>query len=479
MFKIYGGLEKFTQWTKDQKLIMSRLPIGSEVLFYNDPNEDKPLVSQVYEITDSDGNKLNVCDVPSILLTKTNRIKVCIPSKVLALYGNIHMVAGQREKYFEVEPASKPDGYVYDEIPSSGSSDGDHAYVLPIATESTLGGVKAIEKTESMNQQVGVDDNGFLWVEASTNTGYPTLVSIEVVSPPIKLSYQVGDLFDPFGMVVEALYSNGTRATVSQYNYTISPSIGFSEEDTFVAIQYSDNGVVATTTQPIFVKYYSDTFADNDWETIIKVCQEKVVPDTWLAGDSKSMTMGGYDCQIRIIGKNHDDYADESGKAPLTFEMVELYPTSSRASGLLMGETYWGGWEIRKNITSTWLNGFPDVVKNSIKSVYKPTYSGSGVKNVIDTAFILSENEIFGEVKNAKIAEGTQYEYYAAGNSKIKNLNGTPSKYLTRSISSQTKYTQVSQEGYGNAPCICYVSGESSGYQLISDSGYVALAFCF
>ena len=122
MFKIYGGLEKFTQWTKDQKLIMSRLPIGSEVLFYNDPNEDKPLVSQVYEITDSDGNKLNVCEVPSILLTKTNRIKVCIPSKVLALYGNIHMVAGQREKYFEVEPASKPDGYVYDEIPSAGNT---------------------------------------------------------------------------------------------------------------------------------------------------------------------------------------------------------------------------------------------------------------------------------------------------------------------------------------------------------------------
>lgn len=41
MFEIYGGKTELTQWTKNQKLIMDRLPIGAEVLFYNDPNEDK------------------------------------------------------------------------------------------------------------------------------------------------------------------------------------------------------------------------------------------------------------------------------------------------------------------------------------------------------------------------------------------------------------------------------------------------------
>lgn len=35
MFKIYGGATKFIQLTKDQKLIMSELPIWADVLFYN------------------------------------------------------------------------------------------------------------------------------------------------------------------------------------------------------------------------------------------------------------------------------------------------------------------------------------------------------------------------------------------------------------------------------------------------------------
>lgn len=37
MFKIYGGATKFKQWTQDNKLIMDELPIGADVMFYNDP----------------------------------------------------------------------------------------------------------------------------------------------------------------------------------------------------------------------------------------------------------------------------------------------------------------------------------------------------------------------------------------------------------------------------------------------------------
>jgi hypothetical protein len=114
MFKIYGGATKFTQWTKDQKLIMSELPIGADVLFYNDPNEDEPTITEVYEIHDEEGNAIRVCDVPNIFLTETKRIKVRIPKRVRGLYGTMHSIAGQNEKYFEVEPAEKPSDYVYE-----------------------------------------------------------------------------------------------------------------------------------------------------------------------------------------------------------------------------------------------------------------------------------------------------------------------------------------------------------------------------
>lgn len=124
MFKIYGGLEKFTQWTKDQKLIMSRLPVGAEILFYNDPTVDDPLITEVYEIVDDAGKTVRVCDVPNILLTEAKRIKVKIPAVIVGLYGNAHKYVGQREKYFEVEAADKPDDYVYEETETEGSGSG-------------------------------------------------------------------------------------------------------------------------------------------------------------------------------------------------------------------------------------------------------------------------------------------------------------------------------------------------------------------
>ncbi len=124
MFKIFGGQEKFTQWTKNQKLIMSRLPLGAEVLFYNDPNEDDPLATEVYEFVDESGDKYHVVDVPNILLTDTRRIKVRVPPKVKGLYGVVYNVVGQREKYFDVIPAAKPSDYVYEETPTEGPGSG-------------------------------------------------------------------------------------------------------------------------------------------------------------------------------------------------------------------------------------------------------------------------------------------------------------------------------------------------------------------
>lgn len=121
MFEIYGGRAKLTQWSKDQKLIMDRLPVGAEVLFYNDPTVDDPLITEVHEIN-NDGSIVRVCDIPNVLLTEAKRIKVKIPATVFGLYGNAHKYVGQREKYFDVEPASKPDDYVYEETETEGGA---------------------------------------------------------------------------------------------------------------------------------------------------------------------------------------------------------------------------------------------------------------------------------------------------------------------------------------------------------------------
>lgn len=121
MFKIYGGQEKFTQWTKNQKLIMSKLPLGAEILFYNDPTVDDPLITEVYDMVDETGETINVCDVPNILLTEAKKIRVRIPNLIVARYGIHHKYAGPHVKTFEVEAAEKPSDYVYEETETEGS----------------------------------------------------------------------------------------------------------------------------------------------------------------------------------------------------------------------------------------------------------------------------------------------------------------------------------------------------------------------
>lgn len=121
MFEIYNGTDKFTQWTKDNKLIMNELPVGAEVLFYNDPNEDEPQVAEVYEMQDGD-KTIHVCDIPNILFTQSSKIKVRVPEKVKGLYGNIHKVVGNREKYFEIVATEKPADYVDDPVDTEGDA---------------------------------------------------------------------------------------------------------------------------------------------------------------------------------------------------------------------------------------------------------------------------------------------------------------------------------------------------------------------
>lgn len=120
MFNIYGGGTTFTQWVQGYKLIMNELPIGADVQFFQDPSEDDPIITEVYEITDESGDAVRVCDVPNILTTTTRRVKAYVDAKVYGAFGVAYNVIGNREKYFEIEAAEKPADYVYVETPIKG-----------------------------------------------------------------------------------------------------------------------------------------------------------------------------------------------------------------------------------------------------------------------------------------------------------------------------------------------------------------------
>ena len=115
MFEIYGGAKTLKQWSKNEKLIVNELPLGAEVHFYNNPNEEDPLLTEVYDMTDDSGKTIRVCNIPNILLMEANKIKAWVPEKIKGLYGKMHTISIAREKYITVEAAEKPADYVYEE----------------------------------------------------------------------------------------------------------------------------------------------------------------------------------------------------------------------------------------------------------------------------------------------------------------------------------------------------------------------------
>lgn len=227
------------------------------------------------------------------------------------------------------------------------------------------------------------------------------------------------------------------------------------------------SGIVPMLTVPATTK---PNFADNTWSQIIKACQTNRVPDTWAVGNQKTMSIGGTDYVIDIIGKNHDTYSS-GGTAPLTFQLHDCYGTQYSMNS---SDTNVGGWTscvMRATHLPAILNQMPSEVQNGIREVNKLTSAGntsSTINTTADKLFLLSEIEIYGRIFYSVSGEGKQYDYYKAGNSKVKNQNGSAKDWWERS-----PYT-------ADADYFCFMSnvGEHS-FGSASTTRGVSFAFCF
>lgn len=249
--------------------------------------------------------------------------------------------------------------------------------------------------------------------------------------------------------VISAVSSATGIATVSVSGNTVTVTGKASGSATItVSVAEGTNHTApASKTCAVTANFLNSTFASNTWEQIIAACQSGNVPDTWVVGDNKTMTIDGADYQIDIIGKSHDTYA-AGGTAPLTFQLHDCLNTKYN-------------WQVTWDDLITKLPG-------SIQSAVKPVSKTINNESVSPKIFGLTENEVFGAKKLADYSEGTQYAYYAAGNSKIKKVNGKPVEWWMSSIGSSivTGYLYVSSDGSTNLE----ISGRAKS---------VAFAFCF
>lgn len=314
-------------------------------------------------------------------------------------------------------------------------------------------------QTNNLMSVIHVNSDGQSYSSNASNTYF---VRPALVLPFDALVDDSGNVTPPVDLTAHKTLINGTAYTVQGGKCLVNgTSYGIKKGRTLIG---------GTGYDITFKPSYDLVFANNTWEQIIEACHSNAVPGTWKVADQKPMTINGADYLIDIIGKNHDDYSDGSGKAPLTFQLHDCYGTTYKMNASNTNVGGWGSSDMRITHLPVILARMPAAVQSGIREVNKLTSAGNKKANIVtkqDKLFLLSEIEIFGSVRYSISGEGTQYDYYKAGNSRVKHGAHT-SGWTERSPSDR------------NSSSFCFVddsgSANSGGASVARG---VAFAFCF
>ena len=252
-----------------------------------------------------------------------------------------------------------------------------------------------------------------------------------------------------------------SASTIAQSGVTYTDGLsGLEPSDiSLIAQTISNNSQIAYTTKTVYYDY--------------KKIHRKIS-----IADQVTIQLNGTDYAFDVIGFNHDTlttanvYGDNTatGKAGITFQMHNCFATTNVMN---YSSTNSGGWKSSAMRTSTMvtMKGYlPTAWQTAIKPVNKSSGLGggssSGTETVSDGCFLLSEIEIFGSTTYSVSGEGTQYEYYKAGGSKVKSQGGSYYYWWERSPRT------------GNSRIFCCVNNGNASSNGAAVGNGVAFAFC-
>ena len=244
---------------------------------------------------------------------------------------------------------------------------------------------------------------------------------------------------------------------------------------------------------------------DNKWKVIKQVADASQGPNYWAVGDRKSVVLNGsvgYGSSARtfsnqeywvyIIGFDHNSAKEGKGIAFQGFKTaqtdgVDIAVTAtnynSSSSGMVMNSsnTNVGGWNgswAHTTCMAQWKNCFPSDLQAVIRTTTLYTdntgnksTSASAVTANSNEVYYLAEYEVFGSNTYANTnepAQQAQYDYYKAGNSKVKyrsDNTSTAAFWWLRSPVSSNSYnfclvhlagsagSNSAYNSFGSAPC--------------------------
>ena len=282
---------------------------------------------------------------------------------------------------------------------------------------------------------------------------------------------------------VHVIADNGTQVTMTKGGKTLTAMVSGGEAVLYPTelgewtIKYTFDSSQKTKQWKLevigIVYVYPFTIGDNlndtDWADIDICGRLGMAQQFFKVGDSKTVNIGGTNYEVQIIGFNHDDKVS-GGKAAYSFQLVDCLNQTQQMNTSNTNTGGWNGSAMRGRM-STYKSQLPAALRNVIKTVKKKSGTGggssSGTQQTNDDLFLLSEIEIFGTTTYSVAGEGTQYEWYKAGNSRIKKVNGSADSWWERSPRS------------GGASGFCFVnSSGGANYDSANGSRGVSFGFC-
>lgn len=280
----------------------------------------------------------------------------------------------------------------------------------------------------------------------------------------------------------------GTTVTMTRGSKTLSGTVASTGYATLYPTELGDWTIVFTYNGSQKTKVYTlevigivyvypfvvgATLEATSWDNIAAVSKFGQAPNYWKVGDKKNITVNGVTYAAQIIGFDHDTLTTADGsrtKAGITFQLVDCLNTTYSMNGSNTNVNGWRGSTMRTSTMATLLNQLSSDLKSVLKFVNKVTSVGnnnSGLETTSDKLFLLSEIEVFGATQYSYAGEGKQYEYYTAGNSTIKKVNGSANAWWERSPDS------------GNTSYFCRVTnGGDASFSNASYSFGVSFGFC-
>lgn len=171
------------------------------------------------------------------------------------------------------------------------------------------------------------------------------------------------------------------------------------------------------------------SFATDTWAQISEACQDGTYKTLYAVGDTKDIELStGETITVSIMGFDHDNLSDGSGKAPITLGMTELLTSTYRMNASATNAGGWDESEMRTSTMATLLTQLPPDLHSVIKQVNKKATAGrtsTRITTSADKLFLFAlaelasktglENSASDFIKDFAATyeqEGTQYEYF-------------------------------------------------------------------